>query len=50
MEDINYKKIKAWPFIEALKIKSRLSYWSIYYNDTHHYLISVFLLTTKAPP
>ena len=25
MEDINYKKIKAWPFIEALKIKSRLS-------------------------
>ena len=25
MEDINYKKIKAWPFIEALKIKSSLS-------------------------
>ena len=25
MEDINYKKIKAWPFIEALKIKSKLS-------------------------
>jgi len=25
MKDINYKKIKAWPFIEALKIKSKIS-------------------------
>ena len=25
MDDVNYKKIKAWPFIEALKIENRLS-------------------------
>ena len=25
MDDVNYKKIKAWPFIEALKLENRLS-------------------------